>query len=73
MVMEYRDRVFRNAMMVEIGLEVVAWIMDKPVMLDVAMVALATTAILWQVFLAGDRKTSTLKGTRKAARRAGTR
>lgn len=54
--MQYRDRVFRNAMVVEIALEVIGWIADKPVILDVAVIALATTAILWQIFLAGDRK-----------------
>lgn len=54
--MQYRDRVFRNAMVVEIAMEVIAWILDKPVLLDVSVIALATTAILWQIFLAGDRK-----------------
>ena len=54
--MQYRDRVFRNAMVVEIAMEVIAWIIDKPVLLDVSVIALTTTAILWQIFLAGDRK-----------------
>ena len=54
--MMYRDRVFRNAMVFEIALEAIACILDKPVLLDVAVVALVTTTILWQVFLAGDRK-----------------
>ena len=43
-------------MVVEIAMEVIACIADKPVLLDVAVVALATTAILWEVFLLGDRK-----------------
>ncbi|MED9780787.1 MAG: hypothetical protein UGE23_05255 [Peptococcaceae bacterium] len=54
--MMYRDKVFRNAMVIEIAMEVIACIADKPVLLDVAVVALATTAILWEVFLFGDRK-----------------
>ena len=48
--MMYRDRVFRNAMVVEIAMEVIACILDKPVLLDVAVVALVTTTILWQIF-----------------------
>lgn len=59
--MQYRDRVFRNAMITEIVMEVIGWITDKAMLLDVSVVALATTAILWQVFLAGDRK----RGDRK--------
>lgn len=54
--MQYRDRVFRNAMVFEIAMEVIAWIIDKPVLMDVSVIALTTTAILWQIFLAGDRK-----------------
>lgn len=54
--MMYRDRVFRNAMALEIVMEVAAFILDKPVLMDVAVVALATTMLLWQVFLADDRK-----------------
>lgn len=54
--MMYRDRVFRNAMTVEIVLEVLGWICDKPVLLDVSVIALATTVILWQIFLTGDKK-----------------
>lgn len=54
--MMYRERVFRNAMTVEIVLEVLGWICDKPVLLDVSVIALATTAILWQIFLTGDKK-----------------
>ena len=54
--MMYRDRVFRNAMTVEIVLEVLGWICDKPVLLDVSGIALATTVILWQIFLTGDKK-----------------
>lgn len=54
--MVYRDRVFRNAMIAEIALEVIGFVADKPVLLDVSVVALATTAILWEIFLAGDRK-----------------
>lgn len=54
--MMYRDRVFRNAMTVEIAMEVLGWICDKPVLLDVSVIALATTVILWQIFLTGDKK-----------------
>ena len=54
--MMYRDRVFRNAMMVEIVMEVIGFFADSPVLAEVAVVALATTGILWEIFLAGDRK-----------------
>ncbi len=54
--MMYRDRVFRNAIMVEIVMEVIGFFADSPVLAEVAVIALATTGILWQVFLAGDRK-----------------
>lgn len=54
--MIYRDRVFRNAMTIEIAMEVLGLLCDKPVLLDVSVVALVTTVILWHVFLAGDKK-----------------
>ncbi len=54
--MMYRDRVFRNAMMVEIVMEVIGFFADSPLLAEVAVIALATTGILWEIFLAGDRK-----------------
>lgn len=60
--MPYRDRVFRNAMMMEVVLECIGIFGNRPVLVEVAVVALTTTAVLWNVFLAGDRKQRGARG-----------
>lgn len=50
------NSIFRNAMFVEIVLEVFGIFKDWPALAEVAVVALATTAILWQVFLREERR-----------------
>ncbi|MEE0434438.1 MAG: hypothetical protein UDB11_03410 [Peptococcaceae bacterium] len=54
--MQYRDRVFRNAMFLEVVLELIGIFSCKAALAEVAVIALATTAILWQVFLKNDVK-----------------
>ena len=47
-------KIFRNAMFLEVFLEVAAGLMDWYVLLDVCVIALATTAGLWLAFLASE-------------------
>lgn len=54
--MNRQNRIFRNAMCFEVVLEVFGIFKDWPALAEVAVVALATTAILWQVFLSEERK-----------------
>ena len=54
--MSYRDRVFRNAMFAEVVLECIGIFGNWPMLAEVAVVALATTALLWNVFLRADKK-----------------
>ena len=54
--MTRQNRIFRNAMFFEVMLEVVGIFMDWPTLAEIAVVALVTTAILWQVFLSEERK-----------------
>lgn len=60
--MSYRDRVFRNAMFAEVALECVGVFGGWTVLAEVAVVALATTALLWNVFLFGDGKRRGARG-----------
>ena len=55
--MGYINRVFRNAMMLEVVLECIGIFGNWPMLAEVAVVALATTAALWNVFLHADRPT----------------
>lgn len=54
--MSRQNRIFRNAMFFEVMLEVVGIFMDWPSVAEIAVVALVTTAILWQLFLSGEQK-----------------
>ncbi len=60
--MGYVNRVFRNAMMLEVVLECIGIFGDMPMLAEVAVVALATTAALWNVFLIGDGKRRGARG-----------
>ncbi len=51
-----RDVVFRNSVTVEVVMELVGIFCNNMVLAEVAVVAMATTLVLWHVFLAGDRK-----------------
>ena len=52
-------KIFRNAMFFEVILEVAAGIMDCYVLLDVCIIALATTTALWLAFLASQTAKNT--------------
>lgn len=51
-----RDVVFRNSVTVEVVMELIGIFCDNMVLAEVAVVAMATTLVLWHVFLAGDKK-----------------
>ena len=64
MVVAYMNRVFRNAMALEILMELVGIFTEKMVLAEVAVIALTTTMILWQVYINAEEK-----ARRKAVRK----
>lgn len=64
MVVAYMNRVFRNAMALEILMELVGIFTGNMVLAEVAVVALTTTMILWQTYLKAEEK-----ARRKAVRK----
>lgn len=56
MVVAYMNRVFRNAMALEILMELIGIFAGNMVLAEVAVVALTTTMILWQVYLKAEEK-----------------
>ena len=56
MVVAYMNRVFRNAMALEILMELIGIFTGNMVLAEVAVVALTTTMVLWQVYLKAEEK-----------------